>query len=137
RDRVVAASERVLAGSRFPEAWIEDIAAEAGVATPTVYKAFANKLNLLAEVVNHAMTGAYGGGVADQDWWAEQLEEPDPAEQLRLIARNARRIYERAGSVLEVVRAAAPLDGVIAQLWETIAADRLARGRRSAKAFVS
>lgn len=137
KDRIIAAAERVFASSGFAGARIEDIAAEAGVATPTVYKVFANKRTLLTEVVNHAMTGAYTGGVADQDWWTEQFEEPDPAGQLRLIARNARRIYERSGRVLEVVRAAAPLDDVIRQLWDTIAADRLSRGRRSAKAFIS
>lgn len=137
RDRIVTAAASVFSDSGFAGARIEDIADAAGVATPTVYKVFTNKRNLLGEVVNHAMTGADVGGVSDQEWWIEQLEEPDPAEQLRLIARNARRIYERSGRVLEVVRAAAPLDDVIRQLWDTIAADRLSRGRRSAKAFVS
>jgi AcrR family transcriptional regulator len=137
RAGIVAAAERVFVDNGFAGARIEDIASEAGVATPTVYKAFANKRNLLTEVVNHAMTGADAGGVADQDWWTEQLENPDPAEQLRLIARNARRIYERAGRVLEVVRAAAPLDPEIAGMWDGITTDRLSRGRRSAKAFVA
>jgi AcrR family transcriptional regulator len=136
RSRIIDAAERVFAESGFAGARIEDIAGEAGVAVPTVYKAFANKRRLLAEVVNQAMTGADAGGVADQSWWTEQLDQPDPAEQLRLIARNARRIYERAGRVLEVVRAAAPLDGEIAGLWEGIAADRVSRARRSAKAFI-
>lgn len=137
RSRIVAAAEQVFADSGFAGARIEDIAAEAGVAVPTVYKVFVNKRTLLTEVVNHAMTGAYTGGVADQDWWTEQLEEPDAEGQLRLIARNARRIYERAGRVLEVVRSAAPLDGEIAALWAEIATDRLSRGRRSAKALLS
>jgi AcrR family transcriptional regulator len=135
RDRIETAAEAVFADRGFAGARIEDIAAAAGVATPTVYKVFANKRTLLAEVVNRAMTGAEAGSVAEQDWWTEQLEEPDPARQLRLIARNARRIYERAGRVLEVARAAAPLDDEIARLWKTITDDRLSRGRRSAKAF--
>jgi len=137
RARIVAAANAVFAENGFAGARIEDIAAEAGVAVPTVYKVFVNKRNLLTEVVTQAMTAADAGGVADQAWWTEQIDEPDPAEQLRLIARNARRIYERAGRVLEVVRAAAPLDDEIGALWEEIAADRLARGRRSAKALLS
>jgi AcrR family transcriptional regulator len=137
RDRIVAAAASVFADSGFAGARIEDIADAAGVATPTVYKVFTNKRSLLGEVVNHAMTGADVGGVSDQEWWTEQLDEPDPGRQLQLIARNARRIYERAGRVLEVVRAAAPLEPEIAALWDGIAADRLSRGRRSAKAFVS
>jgi AcrR family transcriptional regulator len=137
RRRIVTAATEVFAEGGFAGARIEDIAAEAGVAPPTVYKVFANKRNLLAEVVSQAMSAADAGAVSDQDWWTEQLEEPDPAQQLRLIARNARAIYQRAGRVLEVVRAAAPLDAEIAALWEGIAADRLSRGRRSAKALVS
>jgi AcrR family transcriptional regulator len=137
RQRIVAAATQVFAKNGFAGARIEDIAAEAGVAAPTVYKVFVNKRNLLAEAVLQAMSAGDTGGVADQDWWTEQLDEPDPALQLQLIARNARRIYERAGRVLEVVRAASPLDSEISQLWETIVADRLSRARRSAKALAS
>jgi AcrR family transcriptional regulator len=137
RARIIEAAEDVFAQSGFAGARIEDIAAAAGVATPTVYKTFTNKRRLLTEVVNQSMTGSDARDVAQQDWWTEQLEAPDPAEQLRLIARNARRIYERAGRALEVVRAAAPSDAEIADLWATITNDRVSRGRRSAKAFVA
>src|SRR4051812_32429228 len=124
RQRIIDGAERVFAESGFAGARIEDIAAAANVAPPTVYKVFTNKRSLLAEVVARAMTGGQGGEVADQEWWNEQLVEPDPTEQLRLIARNARRIYERSARALEVVRAAAPSDADIATIWSTIAADR-------------
>jgi AcrR family transcriptional regulator len=137
RARIVDAAERVFVENGFAGARIEDVATAGGVAVPTVYKVFTNKRTLLAAVVDETMTGTQSGGVADQDWWTEQLEEPDPAEQLRLIARNARRIYDRAGAVLEVVRAAAPLDPEIAAIWGGVATDRASRARRSAKAFVA
>jgi AcrR family transcriptional regulator len=111
---------------------IEDIAASAGVAYPTVYKAFANKRNLLAAAVQGAMTGGAAESVQTQRWFTEQLEEPDPPRQLRLVARNARALNERAGRLLEVVRAAARADADIDAIWREINADRLARARRTA-----
>ena len=75
--------------------------------------------------------------VDDQEWWTEQLDEPDPRRQLELIARNARRIYERSASLLEVLRAAAPMDEVLAHTWEQIAARRLERSRRTAKSIMT
>jgi len=51
--------------------------------------------------------------VERQAWFREQLEEPTAEGQLRLIARNARRMYDRAGQLLEVVRAAAASDSDI------------------------
>jgi AcrR family transcriptional regulator len=133
RARIVEAAAAVFTASGYHRARIEDIAGEAGVAYPTVYKAFANKPNLLRAAVESAMTGGAQGVIERQAWWREQLEEPDPERQLRLIARNARRIYDRAGQLLEVVRAAAAGDEDIHVLWQSINDDRLARGRTTAK----
>ena len=125
--------ERGLAGAR-----ITGIARRAGLADPTIYKVFTNKRNLLAHVVEAAMTGAeYGGRVDDQVWWQEQLKEGDPERQLALIARNARRIYDRAGRVLEVVRSAATLDPKIDEMWRSITDQRVSRSRRTASRLVS
>jgi AcrR family transcriptional regulator len=138
RTRILAAARGVFESRGFAGARIEAVARDAGVAVPTVYKVFANKRNLLTEVVEEAMTGAsYGGRIEEQAWWKEQLREPDPVRQLRLIGRNARQIYERAAAVLEVVRAAASLEPEIAAMWEGISMDRLKRSRRTARALVS
>jgi hypothetical protein len=48
------------------------------------------------------------------------LDEPDPERQLRLTARNSRRVKLRIGPVIEAIRSAAPLDPDIAALWERI-----------------
>jgi AcrR family transcriptional regulator len=133
RVRIVYAAAGVFATSGYERARIEDIAQAAGVAYPTVYKAFGNKPNLLTAAVAAAMTGGEEGEVERQSWWLEQLEEPDPKRQLRLIARNARRIYDRAGRLLEVVRAAAAGDETIQTLWQSIADERLTRSQTSAK----
>lgn len=122
----------MFASRGYERARIEDIAREAGVAYPTVYKAFRNKPNLLKAAVDAAMTGGSEGDVARQAWFREQLKAPTAEEQLRLIARNARRLYDRAGKLLEAVRAAAASNEEIATLWQAIHDDRLARSRTSA-----
>ncbi len=137
RRRILEAAARVFEQQGFAGARIEDIAAEAGVAVPTVYKTFANKVNLLVGAVNQAMAGDEATSIDQQAWFAEQLDEPDPDRQLQLIARNARRIYEHAGRLLNVLRAAAPLDPDLNEAWNDIATQRLQRGRQTAKSLAS
>ena len=86
----------------YEGARIEDIAKEAGVAVPTVYKVFTNKRTLLRASVEAAITDGEAGEVERLAWFREQLEDPSAEGQLRLIARNARRMYDRAGQLLEV-----------------------------------
>ncbi|HEV8575198.1 MAG TPA: helix-turn-helix domain-containing protein [Dehalococcoidia bacterium] len=138
RARILDAARAEFEERGFAGTPITGIATRAGVAVPTIYKVFMNKRTLLAQVVDRAMTGAeYGGRVDEQTWWQEQLNEPDPERQLALIARNARRIYERAGQVLEVVRAAAALDPEIGEMWKRVMEQRVARSRRTASRLVS
>jgi AcrR family transcriptional regulator len=137
RARIVEAAGVVFASSGYERARIEDIARQAGVAYPTVYKAFGNKPALLDAAVAARMTGGELEHVERQAWWREQLDEPDAERQLRLIARNARRIYDRAGSLLEAVRAAAPGDQAIQGLLRSINDERLERSRRSAKSLAT
>jgi AcrR family transcriptional regulator len=132
---IVRAAATVFEDNGYGGARIEDIAAAAGVAYPTVYKAFANKRNLLAAAVQAAMTGGVEEQVQRQQWFTEQLAEPDGRRQLRLVARNARQLNERAGRLLEVVRAAARADAEIAAVWGEINDDRLVRARKTATAL--
>jgi|1185.fasta_scaffold415656_1 AcrR family transcriptional regulator len=132
RELIVRAAAGVFQDNGYRGARMEDIAGRAGVAYPTVYKAFSNKRNLLAATVQRAMTGGAEDRVDRQQWFTEQLDEPDPRRQLRLVARNARRLNERAGRLLEVVRAAARTDAHIDAVWREINDERLARARRTA-----
>jgi AcrR family transcriptional regulator len=132
RALIVQAAAAAFEDSGYRGARMEDIAARAGVAYPTVYKAFSNKRNLLAAAVQRAMTGGVEDSVERQRWFTEQLDEPDARRQLQLVARNARRLNERAGRLLEVVRAAARTDAHIDAIWREINDERLARARRTA-----
>ena len=137
RTRIVEGATAVFELRGYEGARIEDIAKEAGVAVPTVYKVFTNKRNLLKASVEAAITEGEAGEVERLAWFREQLEEPTAERQLRLIARNARRMYDRAGQLLEVVRAAAASDSDIEALWRAINDERLGRARTSAERLAS
>jgi AcrR family transcriptional regulator len=133
RAKIVEAAAEIFAAHGYDGARIDDVAAAAAVAYPTVYKAFGNKRSLLKAAVDTRMTGGTDGDVARQDWFREQLEAPTAEHQLRLVARNARRLYDRAGKLLETVRATAARDDEIAALWRAIHHDRLARAHTTAE----
>jgi len=138
RGRIIRAATEVFEERGFTGTRFEDVAERAGVAVPTVYKAFTNKANLLIAAVELAMSGTdVGGPLEAQSWFKEQLDEPDPARQLQLIARNARQLYERAGRLLDVLRAAAPLDAQLGNTWDEIAAQRVTRSRQSASRLMT
>jgi AcrR family transcriptional regulator len=137
RARIIEGAKAAFEARGYEGARIEDIASEAGVAVPTVYKVFANKRNVLKAAVEAAIRGGEAGEVKRQAWFREQLEEPTAEGQLRLIARNARHMYDRAGQLLEVVRAAAAGDGEIEALWRGINEERLGRARTSASRLAS
>jgi AcrR family transcriptional regulator len=133
RLRIAETAAAVFAIRGYEGTRIEDVAAAAGVAYPTVYKVFRNKRNLLKSAVDVAITGGPEGDAARQQWFREQLDAPTANGQLRLVARNARRLYDRAGKLLETVRAAAASDEQIMALWQGIHDDRLRRARITAK----
>ena len=128
-ERILDAAEAAFLEHGYAGTRIEDVATGSGAAVPTVYKRFTNKRNLLAGVLHRAMTGAEGDApIAAQAWFLEQLDEPDPDRQLALVARNARRLYERSGRVLEVLRAAAGVDDELAAMWAEIDDEREING---------
>jgi hypothetical protein len=68
--------------------------------------------------------------LAERPWFREILDEPDPAQRLALLARNARSVRERTGLLPAIVQQAAPLDEPIAELWERFQRELYERGMR-------
>jgi AcrR family transcriptional regulator len=137
RLRIIEAAHAEFEAGGYEGTRIEDVAARAGVAVPTVYKTFTNKRNLLTAAVATAMTGGPDGPVDRQAWWQEQLDAPTAEQQLQLIARNARRLNDRAAHLLELVRATAARDSEIAALWREVNDERLDRARTSARGLAA
>jgi AcrR family transcriptional regulator len=133
RRRIIDAAGVVFEQHGFSGARFEDIATQAAVAVPTVYKGFSSKAQLLIAAVQAAMAGGHDGNALDQQlWFSSQLDAPDPQRQLALVANNARKLYERSGRLLEVLRAAAAADPQLAATWDEIARARVDRSAATA-----
>ena len=107
---------------------IEQIATEAGTGVSTIYAVFGNKRELLAQVRWRAVQAA---DIPD-------LESMTPAgsaapERLALLAARFRKLYESAGDVFVVQRAANDSDREVAANWAQASRDRRAHMERLLK----
>src|SRR5215470_10804374 len=108
---ICAAAHRLFAAKGYLATSIDDIAAEAGVARPTVFAAVGPKPAILKAVVDQAMAGDDAPvRVAARPWFREALDEPDPVRSVQLHARNLCWILQRAGPLLRALEAAAAVD---------------------------
>ncbi len=130
---ICAAAHRLFAAKGYLATSIDEIAAEAGVARPTVFAAVGPKPAILKAVIDQAMAGDDAPvPVAGRPWFTEALDEPDPVRSVHLHARNLCWIMQRAVPLLRAVEMAAAGDLDAAALW----AD-LRRQRRAGTASVA
>ena len=121
RELILKEAQRLFERDGYAATSIAAIAAAAGVSTKTVYLTFETKGGLLRAVWHRVLRGARDDvPVGEQEWFREVVEEPDPERRIRLNARNSRAVKERAGAIMEVIRAAAPGDPDAAELWSRI-----------------
>ena len=128
RDRIVEAAGRLFVERGYAGATIPAIAAEAGVAVETVYRATDGKAGLLAEAVRAAVAGGAeraGVPVVERPAIRRIIDEPDPVRQLRLYAATQPGIWSRVGPLLRVLDAASNSDPTLARLRERIVKERL------------
>jgi AcrR family transcriptional regulator len=115
---VCDAAYRLFSTKGYLATSIEDIAAEAGVARPTVFTAVGPKPVILRTVVDQALAGDDAAvPIAERLWWREAIEEPDPVRSIQLYARNMCRISGGAGLVLRALETAASIDADAAEVW--------------------
>jgi AcrR family transcriptional regulator len=116
--RICAAAYRLFTTKGYLATSIEDIAAGAGVARPTVFSAVGPKPAILRAVADQAVAGDDAPvAVSDRPWWKEAVDEPDARSSVRLHARNMCRIQHRTVPLMKAVEAAAPVDPDAAEIW--------------------
>ena len=121
---VAAAARDLFLEQGYPAATMDAVAARADVSLKTVYNAFTSKPRLLRAVWDLSLKGDLDQTpVAQRPWYAAVLAEPDPHQQLAILAENSAIIKTRIGPLLKVIRDAAPLDADLAALWELIQTD--------------
>jgi AcrR family transcriptional regulator len=127
RSRVVEAARRVFLARGYAGATIPAIAAEAGVALQTVYRAAPGKAGLLAAAVEAAVAGGVQRAqrpVETRPAIRAVIDEPDPARQLALYARTQPGIWARVGPLLRVLEAAAASEPELRRLQQEQDAQR-------------
>ena len=79
------AAYRLFSNKGYLATSIEDIAAEAGVARPTIFTAVGPKATILRLVVDQALAGDDAPvPIAERPWWREALDEPDAVRSIQL-----------------------------------------------------
>lgn len=133
--RVIRAAEQMFLAHGYAGATIPRIAALAGVAVETVYRAATGKAGLL----ECAVQAALAGGVERAEVSVEQrpviravIEEADPRRQLAAYAATQPGVWSRVGPLLRVLDAAAISDSALLALRDQNAETRLHGLRRFA-----
>ncbi|HEX6326996.1 MAG TPA: helix-turn-helix domain-containing protein [Jiangellaceae bacterium] len=136
RARVVAAATKVFLEHGYAGATIPMIAAEAGVALQTVYRAAPGKAGLLEAAVTAAVAGGSARAavpVEERPAIRAVIDEPDPHRQLRLYAHTQPGIWSRVGPLLRVLEAAAVSEPELRRLQQRQDAQRHAGLTRFAR----
>lgn len=121
RQAILDAAEQLFIRDGYVATSMAAIAKEAGVALKTVYLAFETKFGLLRALWHRNLRGGRENvPVADQQWFLEVIEEPDPEKTLRLNARNSRRVKARIAPLGDVLLNAAAADPEVKALSERI-----------------
>ncbi|MFC7326399.1 TetR/AcrR family transcriptional regulator [Marinactinospora rubrisoli] len=102
RAEIAHAARRLFVSRGWAATTVRDVAREAGVSVPTVYAAYRNKAGLARALADAADLSA------DAPRMLAELEAPgaDPARQLAAMAGYDRRLFERAGDVILLLREA-------------------------------
>lgn len=126
RDRAEATRREVLdaAGALFTAqgyaaTTIDEIAAVAGVSRETVFKAVGTKRQVLRLWVERQVAGPAAAPMREQAWMRELERTPGVRRKVEIVVATAVGVQQRAGSALEVLRAATHADRELAALWET------------------
>jgi AcrR family transcriptional regulator len=123
RGAILDAAQRRFERDGYAQTTMAAIAAEAGVALKTVYVGFETKSGVLRALWHLLLRGDEDDvPIAERPWYRAVLAAA-PEQRLRLGARSARAVKERAGGILRVIRAAALVDHDIAALWARIESD--------------
>ncbi len=116
---ICAAAQRLFSTKGYLATSIEDIAAEAGVARPTIFTAVGPKSTILRLVVDRALAGDDAPvPIAQRPWWREAIDELDAVRSIELHARNMCLINERSAPVLRALEIAASVDAEAAAVWD-------------------
>lgn len=112
RADIAEAARRLFVAQGWAATTVRDVAREAGVSVPTVYAAYQNKTGLVRALADAADLAA------DLPRMLDELEGTTaPERQLAAMAGYDRRLFERAGDLITLVREAGRTEPELADLY--------------------
>lgn len=116
----IARAARALFAERgYVATTIAAISAEADIPAPTIYSAFGTKARILDKITEQWMNQAQTTASA-----TAYLREPDPAQQLRMLAELNRKQLEVGSDIVAIYQEAARSDPQMAQTLRNVLAAR-------------
>ncbi len=112
RRQIVRAARRLFVAAGYAGTTVEAIAAEAGVAVATVYKAFGTKAAIARE-----LQGLIDDEADMASFVARTEAATSPAELIRLCVAANRSLHERCGDIIAVLRSGAAVDATLAEVY--------------------
>jgi AcrR family transcriptional regulator len=112
RRGIAEAVRRLFVARGWSALTIRDVAVEAGVSVPTVYATYGNKAGLV-----RALADAAGLSADPARQNAELAASGTPRQQLAAMTGYDRRLFERAGDVIAMVREAGRAEPDLAALY--------------------
>ncbi|WP_433711753.1 TetR/AcrR family transcriptional regulator [Nocardia sp. CA-084685] len=110
---IAEAARRLFLARGWVATTVRDVAREAGVSAPTVYAAYTNKAGLVRALVDAADLSADPARMI-----AELESTADPRRQLAAMVGYDRRLFERAGDLIALLREAGRLEPDLAAAYE-------------------
>ena len=117
RQRILAAAQALFLAKGFAGTTLQAIADEARVAVETVYSRFRNKPNLLAAILEKGIVQSeHAGDIFDLPEIEKIRTTTEQRTQVRLLATFSRGILERTHAAHRILRSAAEVDDLAAEL---------------------
>ncbi|MFC4336454.1 TetR/AcrR family transcriptional regulator [Salininema proteolyticum] len=114
RADIASAARRLFVEKGWAATTVRDVAREAGVSAPTVYAAYRNKSGLASALIEAAVMA----GDLRQEFAELTAAQGDPEGQLAAMAAFDRRLFEREGDLIAMVREAGRTEPDLADLYE-------------------
>ena len=119
KHEIARAARAVFAERGYVATTIKAISDEADIPVPTIYSAFGSKAKILEKITEGWMREAQTSDLA-----RASLAEPDPAQQLRLLAGLNRRQLDVGSDVIAIYQEAARSDPAMVEVLRNILAAR-------------
>ncbi|MGJ6967083.1 TetR/AcrR family transcriptional regulator [Streptosporangium sp. G11] len=113
RAEIARAALRLFVSRGWAATTVRDVAREAGVSVPTVYAAYGNKAGLTRALADAADLSAGASRMLEE----LEASAATPERQLAAMAAYDRRLFERAGDVIALVREAARTEPELATAY--------------------